>query len=194
MTWNPLESPRGVEHDITYYRIEYRLTRTDTQNPQTIVHDTSSNDPSTIIDIPQDTPAMQVVEARVQGVTQIRREPDAFSFGPFSDYETEDDKPTPSPPPREFICTHLCGIYIRTMSDLPFNLTTQHTYHLLPFPCSSIGSSTNCSRSCHPFCSNHSHHIHHCFTGDVLVGQVSAFINISMYMHWMCSVDQKEIL
>ena len=135
MTWNPLVSPRGVEHDITYYRIEYRLTRTDTQNPQTIVHETSSNDASTIIDIPQDTPAMQVVEARIQGVTQVRREPDAFSFGPFSPYETEDDKPR-TEYIRESIC--ICAVYTYVHayyepSALPFNLTTQHTYHLLPF-------------------------------------------------------------
>ena len=48
---------------------------------------------------------MYVQYIHMQGVTQVRREPDAFSFGPFSDYETEDNKTTPSPPPRELICT-----------------------------------------------------------------------------------------
>ena len=107
MTWDPLVSNRNVPHDITYYRIEYRLTRTDVQNPPTIIHNTSSNDPSTIIDIPQDTATMQVVQARIQGVTQVRREPDAFSFGPFSAYETEDNKP-PTQFIRESIC--ICAI------------------------------------------------------------------------------------
>ena len=144
MTWGRLVSTRGVAHDITYYRIEYRLTRTDVQNPPTIVYDTSSNDPSTIIDIPQDTATMQVVEGRIQGVTQVRREPDAFTFGPFSGYVTEDNMPT-TVPPSELICTHWCSMYIckyilcqLSLSTSPHNTPTifrpSHAVPLDPLP------------------------------------------------------------
>ena len=97
MTWDPLVSSRGVAHDITYYEIEYRLIRTDTPNPKSIVVNTTSNSTSLVLSIPQDVAAHQVMEARVKGVTQVSREPVHFLSGPFSAYQSEDDKPVIPP-------------------------------------------------------------------------------------------------
>jgi hypothetical protein len=98
MSWDRVESNRNVDHDVTSYQIEYTLCTTESVSGPVEVT-TPTNSPSHVLNVPQDSSTQQVIMARVLAVTQVRREPDAFKYGPLSEYASEDGKPCPEIPP-----------------------------------------------------------------------------------------------
>ena len=101
MSWDRVESNRNVDHDVTSYQIEYTLCTTESVSGPVEVT-TPTNSPSHVLNVPQDSSTQQVIMARVLAVTQVRREPDAFKYGPLSEYASEDGKPCPEIP-RELV-------------------------------------------------------------------------------------------
>ena len=84
VSWSAIPSDRQpfVESDITYYQVQYWSVGGAVQEP-TNVQTAMSN--SLTVNLTYQRNNEMVLAARVRGVTQLRREPESFGFGPWSE-------------------------------------------------------------------------------------------------------------
>ena len=82
--WSAIPSDRQpfVESDIAYYEVQYWSVGGSVQEPTNVQTVTSS---SLTVDLTYQLNDEMVLAARVRGVTQLRKEPDSFGSGPWSE-------------------------------------------------------------------------------------------------------------
>ena len=102
VSWSAIPSDRQpyVASDITYYEVQYGSVGGAVQEPTNVQMVTST---SLAVDLSYQRNNEMVLAARIRGVTQLRREPDSFGFGPWSEVVYSG----PVPPPRE--CRQVMG-------------------------------------------------------------------------------------
>ena len=84
VSWSAIPSDRQphVTSDVTYYEVQYWSVGGAVQEPTNVQIVTST---SRAVDLSYQRNNEMVLAARVRGVTQLRREPDRFGFGPWSE-------------------------------------------------------------------------------------------------------------
>lgn len=84
VSWSAIPSDRQphVVSDVTYYEVQYWSVGGAVQEPTNVQTVTST---SLAVDLSYQRNDEMVLAARVRGVTQLRREPDRFGFGPWSE-------------------------------------------------------------------------------------------------------------
>ena len=92
VSWSAIPSDRQpfVDSDITHYEVQYWSVGGAVQEP-TNVQNAMSN--SLAVNLTYQRNNEMVLAARVRGVTQLRREPDSFGSGPWSEVIYSDPVP-----------------------------------------------------------------------------------------------------
>ena len=84
VSWSAIPSDRqpNVESDVTHYEVQYWSVGGAVQEPTAVQAVTST---FLTVDITYQRNNEMVLAARVRGVTQLRKEPDSFGIGPWSE-------------------------------------------------------------------------------------------------------------
>ena len=84
VSWSAIPSDRQpfVESDITHYEVQYWSVGGAVQEPTNVQ---TARSKSLAVNLTYQRNNEMVLAARVRGVTQLRREPDSFGFGPWSE-------------------------------------------------------------------------------------------------------------
>ena len=105
VSWSAIPSDRQpyVESDVTHYEVQYWSVGGAVQEPSDVQAVTSN---FLTVDIAYQRNNEMFLAARVHGVTQLRKEPDSFGVGPWSEVVYSG----PVPPSKPSKCGQIIGL------------------------------------------------------------------------------------